>query len=412
MTVTDELIPVSKVKVGDSAEYPVTQLRSTSRMVGLDDSSVDSYEEISWDLECMAEITDPTSIRQLNETLRADLAKRGEAVTLTELGSASILPASGAGGSVIGYPHVEIIAIPGKSHAQYQYFTMRAITRIPIDQGNGVYQHSTNTEISTGIDGTITTSVSGSVMMVQGNDAVDWVTTNVLTPARNAASAAGDGIVTKTKIGNDPARCDYSYTVTPSTTGQQDVTVAAVEDRTAQDASGRWVRSISGYAEGANATAFANSQLISQSANLILIRKDGPSLPSLPSGRVSFSYQYVSGVTHPDFPGVFITRLEESVDLAGGGRELIANAYLQNNPALHLGRKLPFGVSESLTIEFLGSFSVVDPSVLLDPEFQIGGKRIRKGTRGVFKTYSRSISYIYDTEPDPLPNPRQLEGLT
>ena len=143
----------------------------------------------------------------------------------------------------------------------------------------------------------------------------------------------------------------------------------------------------------------------------MLLRKDGPSLPSLPSGRVNFSYQYASGVTHNDFPGIFITRLEETVTTSGEGRELFANAYFQENAALHRGRKLPVSMTESLTIEFLGSFAEIDPSVLLDEEKQVGGRRISTGTRGVFNTYSRSISYIYDTEPDPLPTPRSLEGL-
>ena len=411
MTLSQDLLPISKIKVGDSDEYPVTQIRTASKLVGLDDSNTDSYEEISWELECMAEISEPTSIRQLNETLRAELAKRGETVTLTELGSASVLPASGAGGSMIGYPQVEITGIPAKSHAQYQYFNMRAVSRVPIDQGNGVYEHSVSTETTTSTDGTQSTSVSGSLKMVQGNDAAGWVMTNIITPARDAASTSGDGVVSKIKVGNDPAQCDYSYTVTPSATGQQDVTVASIEDRTAKDVSGRWVRTISGYAEGSNATSFANAQLVAQSANLVLLRKDGPSLPSLPSGRVNFSYQYASGVTHDDFPGIFITRLEENIVSSGEGRELLASAYFQNDPALHRGRKIPVSMSESLTLEFLGSFSGLDPDVLLDPEHQVGGVRITKGVRGAFKTFTRTINYLYDTEPDPIPTPRQLEGL-
>jgi hypothetical protein len=190
------------------------------------------------------------------------------------------------------------------------------------------------------------------------------------------------------------------------------VTEASVEDRTVKDSSGRWIRTISGYAEGGNATAFANSQLVAQTTNLKLLSKDGPSTPSLPSGRVSFNYQYVSGVTHVDFPNIFITRLDESISQGGGGRDLIASSYLQSDPALHLGLKLPYNLTESLSIEFIGSFADVDPSTHLDSEFQVGGARISKASRGLFNTYSRTINYLYATEPDPLPDPRQLGELS
>jgi hypothetical protein len=412
MTLTSDLIPYSKVKVGTSAEYPVTQIRGTSKVIGLEDTDTNSYEEITWELECLAEIAEPTSITQLNQTLRSELAKRGLAVILTERGTARQLPASGAGGSMVSYPRVEIVDIPEKSRAQYQCFNLRATTRIPLADGNGIYEQSTTTEITTNTDGTAVTSVSGSLKMDQGNDAADYVQTNIITPARNAASTSGDGVVSRIKTGNNTAECEYSYTVSPSTTGQQDVTEASVEDRTVKDSSGRWIRTISGYAEGGNATAFANSQLVAQTTNLKLLSKDGPSTPSLPSGRVSFNYQYVSGVTHVDFPNIFITRLDESISQGGGGRDLIASSYLQSDPALHLGLKLPYNLTESLSIEFIGSFADVDPSTHLDSEFQVGGARISKASRGLFNTYSRTINYLYATEPDPLPDPRQLGELS
>lgn len=412
MTLTSLLIPVTKVTVGGSDEYPVTKVRTTHAMVGLDDTNTDSYEEITWELECLAEVAVPTSITALNEQLRGELAKRGLAVTLTELGSARVLPATGAGGSMIGYPRVEIADIPERSFAQYQVFTLRAVTQLPIVDGDGIWQHDRSTETTTNIDGTTVTSVSGSVRMAQGNDAAAWVQTNIIGPARTTAGGNGDAVVSKIKIGNDPAQCEYSYTVTPSTTGSADVTEASVEDRTTRDTAGRTTRTVSGYATGGNASSFATGQLLAETTNLKLIRKDGPSLPAIPNGRVSFSYQYVSGVVHADFPGVFITRLDESVGQSGGGRELIVSAYLQNDPTLRLNRKMPVALNESLTIEFLGSFASIDPSRLLDEEFQNGDPRISKRSQGIFNTYSRSIDYIYATAPDPLPNPRTMDGLS
>jgi len=411
VTLTSLLIPVSKVKVGTSDEYPVTKVRTSSKLVGLDDTNTDSYEEITWELECLAEVSVPTSITALNEQLRDQLAKRGLAVTLTELGSARVLPATGTGGSMIGYPRVEISDIPERSFAQYQVFTMRAMTQLPIVDGDGIWQHTRSTETTTSIDGTTITSVSGAVRMAQGNDAAAWVQTNIIGPVRTTAGTNGDAVVSKVKIGNDPAQCEYSYTITPSTTGSVDVTEASVEDRTARDTAGRTVRTVSGYATGGNASTFATGQLLTETANLKLIRKDGPSLPAIPNGRVSFSYQYVSGVTHVDFPGVFITRLDESISQSGGGRELIASAYLQNDPTLRLNRKMPVALNESLTIEFLGSFASINPSRLLDADFQNGQPRITKRSQGIFNTYTRSIDYIYATEPDPLPNPRTMDGL-
>ena len=411
MTLTQDLILVSKVTVGGSDEYPVTKIRTSSKLVGLDDSNTDSYEERTWELECLAEVSVPTSITQLNEQLRSELAKRGLAVTLTELGSARVLPATGAGGSMVGYPIVEISDIPERSMGIYQVFTMRAIARVPITDGDGIYEHSRKTETTTGIDGTVSTSVSGVVRMDQGNDAKAWVQTNIIGPVRTTAGTNGDAVVSKTIVNNDTAQCEYSYTVTPSTTGSQDVTEAVVEDRTARDTAGRTLRTVTGYATGANASSFATSQLLTPTANLRLIRQDGPSLPAIPNGRVSFTYQYVSGVTHAAFPNVFVTQLEEGIEQAGGGRELIATPYLQTDPTLRLNRQLPVVLREDISVEFIGSFDDIDPSTLLDSEFQNGAARIKKRSKGLFNLYSRSIDYIYATAPDPLPHPRTMDGL-
>lgn len=412
MTRTALLTPISKIKVGSSDEYPVTKVTTTHRMVGLDDTNTDSYEEITWQLECGAEVSAPTSITALNETLRSALAKRGELVTLTELGTARTLPASGAGGSMIGYPRVEITGIPEGSFGEHQMFTMRATTRIPIVDGNDIWEHSQTTETTTNIDGTQVTTVTGTLRMDQGNTASSYVQTNIIGPARTAAGLSGDGVVSKIKTGNDAAQCEYSYTITPSTTSTADVTQASVEDRTAKDATGRWVRTISGYAMGAGASTFASAQQVAESSNLKLIRTEGPSSPAVPDGRVNFNYQYASGVTHTDFPGIFITRMDETVDQSGGGREILASSYLQGDPELRLGTQLPVAVTESISIEFIGSFTGINPPVLLDEDNMVGTPRISKKSSGVFNTWSRSINYLYDTEPDPLPDPRSIDGIT
>ena len=411
MSYTSILNQFSKIKVGTSDEYPVTRIRTAHKIEGIDDSNEASYEEITWDLDCGAEISQPTHITQLNENLRSQLAKRGDAVILTELGAARTLPASGADGSMIGYPRVEITGVPEGSFGQYQMFTMKATTRIPIKDAEGIWEHTQSTETTTGIDGNVTTNVAGSLRMDQGHAASTYVQNNIIDPIRSAANTAGYGVVSKIKVGNDPAQVEYNYTISPSATGQAGVADASVEDRTAKDETGRWIRTISGYSTGANATSFATSQRVSESNNLKLLR-DEVSNPAIPDGRVSFNYQYVSGVAHAAFPGLFITRLEESIDQSGGGREILASAYLQNDPALRLGVKQPIICSESISIEFIGSFENIDPSQLLDADNQHGNPRISKSSSGILNKWRRSITYIYDTAPDPLPDPRTLDGIS
>lgn len=408
---TDLLKPISKLTVGGSEEYPVTAIRVSTKRVGPATQTSASYEEIKWDLECLAEINNPTSITQLNETLRNDLVKIGDVVVLTELGTSRSLPASGAGGSMVGYPIVEISDIPNKSFAQYQAFNLSAITRIPFVDVDGIIEHTTETETSITANGDIETSVRGTIRMEQGNAADAWVTTNILTVARASADAAGNTFTQRIKVTDDTSVADYSYTIKPGSVATAGVYEASVDDRTVSDLSGRRVRTISGYATGPNASVFATSQRAGEQANLKIIREDGPSLPSVPDGRVNFSYQYVAGVTDGQFPNVFITRFQESLDQSGGGNEINSSAFLTEDPSVRLGRKLPVSYAQSTEIEFIGSFSAVNLTPLLESDNIVGKPRIRKRSDGKLKTISMSWVYLFPDVIDAVPDPRTVIGL-
>lgn len=411
MTITTDLKAISKVKVGTSADYAVVRISINTKRVGPETQTRESYEEIKWDLECLAEITLPTSITALNETLRSELAKIGLAVTLTELGTSRNLPASGAGGSMIGYPRTEITDIPDRSFAQFQAFSFSAISRIPFVDGEGIIEHTTQTDTSTSSTGIVETSVSGKLRMEQGNDATTYINTNIIGPARTAAETLGKGLLSRISVTDDTTAASYSYTVKSSETGVDGVTEANVEDRTTKDITGRRVRTISGYAKGANASTFATSQRVAEAANLKLLREDGPSLPSVPDGRVNFSYQYVAGVIDAAYPFVFTTRFTEQLNGGGGGSEILPSIWFGANPALRLGRKLPFTYTQSTEIEFIGDFANVTLNPVLAADNIIGTPRISKRSDGKLNTLRYEWTYIYSTTVA-LPDPRTVIGVS
>lgn len=412
MTITGDLKLVSKVKVGTSTEYAVTTVSTSSRVIGAANQTRESYEEIRWDLECLADASSPIDITAFNETLRSELVKIGQAVTLTELGTSRILPAQGIGGSLTGYPRVEISDIPDKSYGQYQAFNLTAITQVPIVDLDGIVEHTTETETVTNTDGTIETSVRGEIRLGDGVDASAWVNTNILAPTRAAADIAGNAVQSRVTVTDDVSHAKYSYSVKPSATGTPGVTDASVEDRTVKDVTGRRIRTISGFATGPNATVYATTQRVAEAANLKLLREDGPSLPSIPDGRVNFNYQYVAGVVSGAFPGIFITRFKETIRQVGGGNQINTSSFFTQDPALRLGIKLPVQYTQTSEIEFIGSFPSHGLSPLLAEDNISGLPRERRSGDGSLKTVSIEWNYIFDAPIDPFPTPTIINGLT
>lgn len=411
MTTTSDLKLVSKIKVGTSAEYAVVSIRSSSKMVAAANQTRHSYQELRWDLECLAEIGSPTSITGLNETLKAELAKIGELVTLTEVGASRTLPAQGVGGSLTGFPTVEIVDIPAKSFAQYQAFTLTAMTRIPIVDGDGIVEHTTENETTTLSDGKVETSVRGEVRLADDQDAAAWVNTTLIGPARVTATAAGNALQSRVTVTDDSSHAKYSYSTKPGVSGEAGIIQASVEDRTVKDISGRRVRTVSGSATGVNAATFATAQRVAPAANLKIIREDGPSLPNVPDGRVSFNYQYVAGITVAVFPGIFVTRFKETIAQSGGGLQINASSYFGTDPTLRTGLKAPVVYNQRSEIEFIGDFDDHGIDPLLSTDNLIGEPRETRTASGSLKTVTKDYTYLFPTAIDPFPTPRSVDGL-
>ncbi|PCI10423.1 hypothetical protein COB72_03480 [bacterium] len=411
MTTTDDLKLVASIQVGPSATYAVVSVRASSSMTSPSNQTRSSYEEIRWDLECLAEIASPTSITQLNQTIKSDLAKIGQVVTLTELGTARVMPAQGVGGSLHGYPRVELTDIPDKSFGQFQAFNLTAITRVPIADGSGIVEHTTETETITNTDGTIETSVRGEIRLANGDDASAWINTNIFTPVRSAADAAGNGVITRVSITDDTSMAKYAYTVKPGVSGSPGVTQANVDDRTVADVTGRRVRTISGSATGTGASTFATAQRVAEDSNLKLLREDGPSLPSIPDGRVNFSYQYVAGVTNAAFPGIFITRFNETIDEAGGGAQINTASFFSQGPTLRTGVIAPTVYTQRTEIEFIGPFANHGLTPQLATDNISGRPRQSRKAQGELKTVVMSWAYIFPAPLASYPNPRTINGL-
>lgn len=408
---------ISKLTVGDSAEYGVTMAKVMSRKVTPDGQTREAYEEITWDIEALETITDETDIVTLKNLLASKLARVGQTVTLHEWDKNRTLDAAGVNGTLPGYPIVEIVDIPQRSYGAKQAFTLKATTRVGIADENDIVEHTTSTETITNNDGTTQTSVRGSVRLDTGINAPAWIETNVLAAVRTQAALDGNTVVTRVTNDDDSAAADYTYTVAPQGNngpGTSGVTEGRVEDRINKDISGKRSRVISGYAIGPNAATFAAAQRVPPSSTLILIREDEPSTPSVPDGRVSFRYEYVFGYTSVAFPSITILRLNESVDDLGGGRPVLPGEYLDGDPVLRLGISRAYRYRQSIEIEFIGTFAnaIASMTPLFAADNISGTPTVSKRARGNIKTVRISWEFVYSTPVVSLPDPRTVDGVS
>lgn len=410
---TTKLLNISKIKIGTSAEYPVLRVQQDHRRVGPADQARESYEEITWTLSCLAKASGPTTIRAFNDTLRSTLARRGVDVVLTERGQSTSLLAAG---SLPGYPETQWLATPDIAFGEWQSFDLRVTDRRPIADEDDVVEHTYTITTTTDKDGGVETRRAGEVRLANGENAAAWVASEVLAPAASDAASNDLAFTKRVEVNSDAAWCRYEYTTAPDTSsgGITGLSQASVEDRTSRDTAGNGRRVISGYATGANATTWAESQLLSPVPNgTVLVGREGPTPPSVPDGRVSFRYEYAVGVQHTDFPGIYVLGLEET--LTGpitGGHSIVAAEYMGADPTLRRTEKRAYLYRQSSTIRFLGStHNSHNLTALLSEDNLTGPPLITKRSEGPIRIVSVEREYAFAT-PATLPNPRSLAVLS
>lgn len=418
MSWIDDLITIGFVQVGvggdASAQYPIASIACTESTTGPEGDDRTSYIRRRWTIRAWAQAANLNARQTLRQTLESTLARRGKLVTV-QLGSgARTLPAPGAGGSLLGYPAVEISDVVEDTFGTVLGFTLTAETMIPVVDGSGIVEHTFETEESIDSRGLTTLTVSGTIRLAPGEDAKAWAITNVLDPAESAAGTANRGFQRRTRVGLDASVCEYSYSSSDTGAGTNGVSKADVSDVTTRDSVGRRTRTISGSAEGSAATTFAASLEPVPGATELLTQKR-ISQPSTPDGRVTFSYELLSGVQPGGrFGTLVVFSHDESIDDTSEGRPIQVTPFLGADPVLSRGLQAPFVYEQSSSIEFTGGdFGDGESALtgLMDDDNLARRPRVRTQiSRHGVRRLTITRRYIYATA-QTVPEPRELPAL-
>lgn len=371
MTMYDELKALGKVQVGPdgSAEYGIVRSvfslnEAITPREGIPASAGTGGRRVTWRLSVVAHADTMADVPALVASMTVNLNQVGKRVRLTlNGGTARDLPAEGAaGGSIAGYPRCEasIDQVSGTAVSA----SLAATTIIPAAIGGGGLNDSLvydDHKIETTIDDQelVTVRRSGELRVVNGfsGGAAAFVTTNIITAARAAATTAGRSFTSKITQGREAAVCTYEYSDQQysATSGGAGVTFAEVSDRTARVIGGRTEQTISGYALGASATTFAEG-LRPEPDDPDLLIGDEVSAPRSTDGRVEFSFRVLKGATGVDDTpeGCVVFGYSEGFGLLSGGRTLQPSEYPSAAPLLIFGSRGTYLYEQVTRIEYRG----------------------------------------------------------
>lgn len=410
---TTNIKAIASVEVGSSGTYAVTSFEGRASSSGPEGQSGEHYLEQTWTIEAIAVADTLAEVSALGEALRDDLCKRGQAVTLTEFSGSRSLPAAGESGSLAGFPQVEITELPDKSFGTLITFRLVATTRIPQPDENDLVEHDYQRVESIDEDENTTVNQSGTVRVTSGEDARGYAETNIIEPERTIAEAAGDGFSERWTLGTDASVVQYEFSTSPAgsnPTGAVGVTDAQVVDRTAKRADGRWSRTVSGYAEGPGAATYIATLKPAADAANILVR-DEISQPEVTSGRISFTYELITGITDENFPGIVIFRFAESITEDSGGSRAVGSTYFNDDPVLRLGAPDPYIYTQATSIEFAGDWDDHGITPAMDEDYLVGLPTISKsgGPNGI-KNVTVRYQYVFPDQ-QTVPDPREVAAL-
>ncbi|GIK18626.1 MAG: hypothetical protein BroJett004_07900 [Planctomycetota bacterium] len=405
---------ISSVSVGASAEYAVIRFARTVRSQGPANQNALAYYEEVWDMTCMAFAATPQDIAALNEALRDALCRRGEAVTLTEMTGTRTLPAGGvADGCLPGFPVVDLVDDETRSFGTVQTFRLTATARRPLPvEGFVEHEYEFSEEIDT--EGRLRLRQSGTYRTANGVDARAEAQTNVIDLAAADAAAAGMTFRVRWTLTPDTAAARYEYEAAETgwTGIEPGVDRGEVVDRLTRTNEGRRVRVVSGFAEGSAAAAYAAAQKPAPDANNILIR-DEVSEPSVPDGRVQFTYELLTGVTDALFPNLRLFGFREEIGEAPGVPPILTATYFDAAPTLRYGEDQPSAYTQVTEVEFIGAWedALTGATGLMDEANLVIAPR-RRYSAGPFGLRRLRVerTYLYP-EPQTVPTPREIAAL-
>lgn len=413
MSLITELNAVSKVQVGASAEYPVVRIDRRVEVSAPEESGTPAQRHETWTLQCVALATDalPANIAALFEQVQSELATRGQAVTLTELGGVRTMPAGGgATGSRRGYPRVEVRELP-ESFGPWLMFELSAETYVPLpDEITSLVSHEYTREESEDDEGLVSIRQSGTYRTANNVDAKADLITNVIDAARATATAANHAFTVRYTTGLDQAVVSYEFTDSErSTSGSGGIEQAEVNDRLTRSNDGRHRRIVSGYAVGSSASTYASSQRPTPGSSELLVG-DNVGQPSVPDGRVDFSYELLVGVTDAAFPGIVIFGFRETIGRVSGGRRALVSEFYDAAPIVRLGTEGAYFYAQSSSIEFKGDWEAHGLIPIMDADAIAADPIIRKesGPFGLRRVQAEWL-YVFTTRQLPDPNPTEID---
>lgn len=418
MALIDNLNAIGNVVVGAggsaSAAYPVLRRKRTTSVAGPEDQSAASYREEVWELRCVTFAASEAAVATLNETLRTTLCQRGAIVTLTEHGTTRTLPAAGgAGGSLPGYPSIELVDDETASFGTVLYFTLRCTTRVPAATGGSgnLVEHSY--ERSEEIDATGLTTIrqSGTVRTINTVTARTWAQTNIIDAEVTAAASANQTFSIRWTSNADTALARYEFTRAPTGALVSGVSEYQIEDNTERTVEGRVVRTIRGRARGTDAVTFAEGLEPSLTTNEILTRAS-VSEPSEPEGWVSFAYDTLIGALDANFTGLVIVSFRQSISDIGGARDMEVSRFYDAAPLLMYGVQKEWRYLERTTMEFIGTWIgglAIDAT--MDTDYLVQqAEPITYDAGGGIRRLEVTREYAFPTQ-QTAPAPYEIPGL-
>ena len=411
-----QLIAISSVSVGGGTVYPVVGSRLTTRRVGPEAQNTQAYREDTWELTCHAFAASDADVAAAAETARAQLCKRGQAVALTTWTGTRTLPAGGGvGGSLPGYPTVELADDDTRSFGTLLTFTLRCEARVPIPDGGNLVEHDWSREESIDDDGRASATQRGTYRVANGQNAKGMAQTAIIDPAQAAADAADQSFEVSWTLGPDAALARYEYTAADRKDDfGTNVTRAELVDRTTKTNEGRVARQVVGFAEGAGAQAWVDAHVPVPGANQILVRKQ-TTPATIPDGRINFDYEILTGVVDPQFPNIVVFSFRETVDASPNTRLLTHATYLSRDPVGRYAVKPPSVYSVVSEMEFIGGWAdgVIPALAGFNDANLVTTPRVRRagGPHGL-KTVVYERRYEYPTALASTPTPRQVVPIT
>lgn len=393
---------------GASADFALLSLSEEVQRVTMgEQTAAASKIRRVWTMKSYAIAATPGQVSALQATLDETLARRGATVTVSQLGATRTMLRAAA---IQGFPRVRVVMTPELSVGPVQRFDIVAETEEPIVQSGSpanLAEHDQTTEISVSAGGRETRRVRGAVRTANGTNARAWIEANVLPGVQADATTLGLSLTRRFTLGADASLCSYEFAleVPGSTTGGgSGVTEAEVTDRIEVNEQGRRMRTISGYAVGTGATAFAEGQAPADAGQL-LTRSD-ISLPRVPDGRVQFSFSAIRGQSDARFPGAPVVSLSESVEDLGGGSVVTEQSFHGALPTLWFGPQRAYRYAQRTTVESIGALTG-PPSLLFDADLLESEPTVSVSARGGIHQTWIAATFVSPV-PVALPAPRWL----